>query len=34
VLDAAVQNAVSAHGHDNKPELREQIKSMLTDETD
>jgi predicted small metal-binding protein len=34
VLDAAVQHAVSAHGHENKPELREQIKSMLKDEAD
>ena len=34
VLDAAVQHAVSAHGHDNSPELREQIKSMLKDEAD
>jgi hypothetical protein len=34
VLDAAVQHAVSAHGHKNSPELREQIKSMLKDEKD
>jgi hypothetical protein len=34
VLDAAVQHAVSAHGHKNSPELREQIKSMLKDEND
>ncbi|PYL27409.1 MAG: DUF1059 domain-containing protein [Verrucomicrobia bacterium] len=34
VLDAAVHHAVSAHGHDNTPELREQIKSMLKDESD
>lgn len=34
VLDAAVQHAVSAHGHKNSPELREQIKSMLKDERD
>jgi len=25
VLDAAVQHAVSAHGHQNTPELRDQI---------
>ena len=31
VLDAAVQHAVSAHGHKNSPELRDQIKSMLKD---
>ena len=29
VLDAAVQHAVSAHGHENSMELRDQIKSML-----
>jgi len=34
VLDAAVQHAVSAHGHENTPELRERIKSMLKDESD
>jgi predicted small metal-binding protein len=34
VLDAAVQHAVSAHGHEETPQLREQIKSMLKDETD
>jgi len=34
VLDAAVQHAVSAHGHKNSPELRTQIKSMLKDESD
>lgn len=34
VLDAATQHAVSAHGHQNTPELREQIKSMLKDEPD
>jgi predicted small metal-binding protein len=34
VLDAAVQHAVSAHGHENAPELREQIRSMLKDESD
>jgi predicted small metal-binding protein len=32
VLDAAVQHAVSAHRHEETPELREQIKSMLKDE--
>jgi predicted small metal-binding protein len=32
VLDAAVQHAVSAHDHEQTPELREQIKSMLKDE--
>ena len=34
VLDAAVQHAVSAHGHEKSPELREQIKSMLKDASD
>ena len=34
VLDAAMQHAVSAHGHEETPELREQIKSMLKDEAD
>jgi predicted small metal-binding protein len=34
VLDAAVQHAVSAHGHDHTPQLREQIKSMLKDESE
>jgi predicted small metal-binding protein len=33
VLDAALQHAVSAHGHEQTPELREQIKSMLKDES-
>jgi predicted small metal-binding protein len=32
VVDAAVQHAISAHGHEETPELREQIKSMLKDE--
>ncbi len=34
VLDTAAQHAVSAHGHKNSPELRDQIKSMLKDESD
>jgi hypothetical protein len=34
VLDAAVQHAVSAHGHQDTLELREQIKLMLKDESD
>jgi len=34
VLDAAVQHAVSAHGHEETPELREQIKSMLKVDAD
>jgi predicted small metal-binding protein len=32
VLDAAVQHAVSAHGHEHSPELRQQIRSLLKDE--
>ena len=34
VLNAAVEHAVSAHGHNKSPELREQIKSMLKEESD
>lgn len=34
VLDAAVQHAVSAHGHEKSPGLRQQLKSMLKEETD
>ena len=34
VLDAAVQHAVSAHRHEETPELREQIRSMLKDDSD
>jgi predicted small metal-binding protein len=32
VLDAAVDHAVSAHGHQKSAELREQLKSMLKDD--
>jgi len=32
VLDAATQHAVSTHGHENSPELREQIRLLLKDE--
>jgi predicted small metal-binding protein len=31
VLEAATQHAVTAHGHTNSPELREQIKTLLKD---
>jgi hypothetical protein len=31
VLDAAVTHAVTAHGHDDTPELREQIRTSLKD---
>ena len=34
VLDAAVQHAVSAHGHKNSPELRDQLKTLLKDSSD
>jgi len=34
VLDAAVLHAVSVHGHDDTPELREQIRQMLKYERD
>ena len=34
VLDAAVQHAVSAHRHEETQELREQIRSMLNDDSD
>jgi predicted small metal-binding protein len=34
VLDAAVYHAVSVHGHEKSPQLREQIKLMLKDEAD
>ena len=33
VLEVAVQHAVTAHGHKNTPELRNQIRSMLKDES-
>jgi predicted small metal-binding protein len=32
VLDAATQHAVSAHGHADTPELREQLRAVLKDE--
>ena len=32
VLDAATQHAVSSHGHENSPELREMIRGGLKDE--
>ena len=33
VLDAAVIHAVTAHQHENTPELREQIRGALRPET-
>ena len=34
VLDAAVLHAVSVHGHENTPELRGKIRSMLKNSDD
>ena len=34
VLDAATQHAVRSHGHEDSPELREQLRSMLKDAKD
>lgn len=34
VLDAAVQHAVSAHGHKSSPELRDELKTLLKDSSD
>jgi predicted small metal-binding protein len=31
VLEAAIDHAVTAHGHTNSPELREQIRTLLQD---
>jgi hypothetical protein len=33
VLELAVLHASTVHGHQDTPELREQIRSMLQDET-
>jgi predicted small metal-binding protein len=32
VLTVAVQHAIDSHGHEDTPELREQIKEALEDE--
>ncbi|MEK6286759.1 MAG: DUF1059 domain-containing protein [Acidobacteriota bacterium] len=32
ILEIAVQHAVGSHGHENTPELREQLRSLLHDE--
>lgn len=32
VVDAAVTHAVTAHGHEDTPDLREQIKQALKEE--
>ena len=34
VLDAAVQHAVTVHKHENTPELREEIRVGLKDDTE
>jgi predicted small metal-binding protein len=34
VLDAAVQHAVSTHGHRESAELRQELRSMLKDAND
>jgi predicted small metal-binding protein len=33
ILQAAVTHAVTAHGHQDTPELREQLRTALKDET-
>lgn len=32
VLDMAVQHATASHGHENTPELREELRRLLKDE--
>ncbi len=32
VLEAAVHHAVTAHGHENTPELRDQLRQALKDD--
>ncbi len=34
VMKAAVEHAVSAHGHTDTPEFREEIRKFLTDAND
>ena len=34
VVEAAVQHATSAHGHEGSPDLIQQIRSMLKDAND
>jgi len=34
VLEAAVEHAVSAHGHTHSADLREQLRQMLKDSSD
>jgi predicted small metal-binding protein len=32
VLDMAVEHAIASHGHENTPELRDEIRKLLKDE--
>lgn len=32
ILEIAVQHAVASHGHENTPELREELRSLLKNE--
>ena len=32
ILEIAIQHAVASHGHENTPELRDQLRSLLQDE--
>ncbi len=32
ILEIAAQHAVASHGHENTPELRQQLRSLLQDE--
>ena len=32
VLEMAMQHACASHGHENNPELREKLRSLLKDE--
>ena len=32
VLEIAVQHATASHGHENNPELREELRRLLKDE--
>ncbi len=34
VIGAAAQHAIDAHGHEDTPELREQVRGMLEAEAD
>ena len=32
VFDAALEHAISAHGHENTPEFREELRRLLKDD--